>query len=91
MTRSTQESARCLCGGVEVQVEHMSIHVGACQCEMCRKWGGGPYLSVECGRDVSFVGEELITVFNHLTGRREVFAPSVVHIFFIGSKRLRNT
>jgi hypothetical protein len=30
---------------------------------MCRKWGGGAFLAVECGSDVSFKGEDNIGVY----------------------------
>jgi hypothetical protein len=30
---------------------------------MCRQWGGGPLLAVECGSDVTFDGEENIGVY----------------------------
>jgi len=31
---------------------------------MCRKWGGGPLMAVDCGTEVSFEGEENISVYN---------------------------
>jgi hypothetical protein len=31
---------------------------------MCRKWGSGPFLEVECGTSVQFEGEENITVYD---------------------------
>lgn len=30
---------------------------------MCRRWGGGPYLSLHCGRDVKFGGIEHVSTF----------------------------
>lgn len=30
---------------------------------MCRRWGGGPYLAVQCATEFSFTGEEHITRF----------------------------
>jgi hypothetical protein len=30
---------------------------------MCRKWGGGPLMAVDCGTVVSFEGEENISTF----------------------------
>lgn len=53
----------CLCGAVSVSAANMSKQVGACHCNMCRKWGGGALLVVECGSDVSFEGEENIGVY----------------------------
>jgi hypothetical protein len=54
----------CLCGAVRFTAASVSKHVGACHCGMCRKWGGGPLMAVDCGTDVSFEGEENISVFN---------------------------
>ncbi len=53
-------TAQCLCGAVTVEAAQCATHVGACHCSMCRQWGGGPYLAVDCGSDVTFGGEENI-------------------------------
>lgn len=55
---------RCLCGAVHISTQTMSAHVGACHCGMCRKWGGGPLLAVDCGSDVTFLGKENISIFD---------------------------
>lgn len=54
----------CLCGAVSVNVSELSSKFGACHCDMCRRWSGGPYLSVDCGVDVSMDGEESITTYS---------------------------
>ncbi len=64
MSELIEANGSCLCGAVQFHVSQMSASVGACHCSMCRKWGGGPLMAVECGTDVSFTGEENITVFN---------------------------
>jgi len=64
MTEITNGSGSCLCGAVSFTVNHVSKKVGACHCSMCRKWGGGPFMEVDCGTDISFKGEENITVYN---------------------------
>jgi hypothetical protein len=53
----------CLCGAVKVSTISMNHHVAACHCRMCRKWGGGALLAVECGSDISFEGEENIGIY----------------------------
>jgi hypothetical protein len=53
----------CLCRAVSISTASMSNLVGACHCNMCRKWGGGALLVVECGSDVSFEGEENIGIY----------------------------
>lgn len=54
----------CLCGGVKVSVKSFNKSVGACHCGTCRKWGGGAFMAVDCGTDISFEGKENISVFN---------------------------
>ncbi len=53
----------CLCGAVSFTSSSMSKVVGACHCSLCRIWGGGPFMEVECGPDVVFEGREHIAIF----------------------------
>lgn len=55
-----QLSGQCLCGAVGVTATPKRPHVEACHCAMCRRWGGGAFLGVQCGDDVSFTGEDHI-------------------------------
>ncbi|WP_194787662.1 GFA family protein [Pseudomonas sp. UFMG81] len=38
----------CLCQATRLKVTLDNPHVGACHCSMCRKWTGGPLLTVQC-------------------------------------------
>lgn len=49
----------CLCGAVHWHCPD-SRETSACHCASCRRWGGGPMLSVHCGPDVQFTGAEHI-------------------------------
>ncbi len=53
----------CLCGAVSLSTTSMNPQIAACHCNMCRKWGGGALLAVECGSDLSFSGEENIGIY----------------------------
>ncbi|HEY9804870.1 MAG TPA: GFA family protein [Leptolyngbyaceae cyanobacterium] len=64
MSNNNQGKGSCLCGAARISVKNMSKNIGGCHCQMCRRWGGGPLLVVDCGSDVSFAEEENITVFN---------------------------
>ena len=64
MSETIEGKGCCLCGAVQVTAKTMSKKIGACHCNMCRKWGGGPLLAVDCGTDVTFEGEENIATFN---------------------------
>jgi hypothetical protein len=63
MNNSKAVKGTCLCGSVEVSFTLEKETFGACHCGMCRKWAGGPALAVEGGKDVTFKGEEFISVF----------------------------
>lgn len=53
---------QCLCGAVRLRGPDVR-EIGACHCRWCRRWGGGPLLAVHCGPDVTFEGQDHITVF----------------------------
>lgn len=63
MSNISHGEGTCLCGAVSISTKNMSKHVEACHCNMCRKWGGGALLVVECGSDVNFEGVENITIY----------------------------
>lgn len=63
MTDTSRQTGSCLCGAVTITANNPGNKVGACHCGMCRKWGGGPYMEIDCGTEVSFDGEENITVY----------------------------
>ena len=53
----------CLCGSVRLSASPESLHAGACHCGICRKWGGGPMLAVECGDNVRIEGAADVSVY----------------------------
>ncbi len=64
MSNVIEGRGSCLCGAIRITAKNINNNVGACHCGMCRKWGGGPLMAVNCGPDVSFEGEGNISVFN---------------------------
>lgn len=50
----------CLCGAVRVRMTPPVRHVEACHCTMCRRWGGGAYLSLRGVPDPEIEGAEQI-------------------------------
>ena len=54
----------CLCKAVTMNVTIRNRHVDACHCSMCRTWGGGPLLAVECESDAAFDGKDNVAVFD---------------------------
>ncbi|MGB0468225.1 MAG: GFA family protein [Pontibacterium sp.] len=59
-----EEKGQCLCGSVQVKVNRTHNHVDACHCGMCRRWGGGPFISIRCADQVVFSGEARISVYD---------------------------
>jgi len=53
----------CLCRAVSLSTKSINPHLAACHCGMCRKWGGGALLGVECNGEISFSGSENIGVY----------------------------
>ncbi|MGB3402907.1 MAG: GFA family protein [Microcoleaceae cyanobacterium] len=64
MTEPNLVKGHCLCGAVKLSTTNINYHVSACHCSTCRKWGGGALFGVECEGEVSFEGEENISIYN---------------------------
>ena len=60
---AAQYQGACLCGAVRMRVSHAEPHVSACHCNICRHWGGGPFLSLECRQAPEFDGLEHVATF----------------------------
>ena len=74
---------QCLCGGVDVNVKQASIHLGACHCHMCRTWGGGPLLALDCGTVVEFTDTQHVKVFNSSEWAERGFCSNCgTHLFY---------
>lgn len=64
MSTSNRAIGKCLCGEVTFSAGSRSNHVGACHCDMCVHWVGGPLMTVDCGSDVNITGEQRITRYS---------------------------
>lgn len=64
MTEIMQAKGSCLCGAVHFTAKNLNNSVDACHCGMCRQWGGGPLMTVDCGSDVSFESEGSISIYD---------------------------
>ena len=73
----------CLCGVVKITTKTLNTDVGACHCSMCRSWGGGPFMAVECGTDVDFEGDENISVYESSEWAERAFCKKCgSHLFY---------
>ncbi|MBC7770806.1 MAG: GFA family protein [Phycisphaerales bacterium] len=53
---------RCLCGAVRFAATPEKMTMDACHCSMCRRWGGGPAMTVFCA-DMQFENESAVGVY----------------------------
>ncbi len=73
----------CLCGTVKVTAKKVAGKVGACHCKMCRRWGGGPFMEVDCGTEIDFDGEDNIAVFGSSDWAERGFCRTCgTHLFY---------
>lgn len=64
METKNEHRGTCLCGAVRIVAKAKTNDICACHCKMCRRWGGGPFLSADCDSDASFDGAENISIFS---------------------------
>ncbi len=84
MDVQNEDKGKCLCGEVEIVVSNINTQVGSCHCRMCRRWGGGPLMTVDCGTDVSFTGEQHLTVYDSSEWARRGFCSKCgSHLFYL--------
>ncbi|MEM1046870.1 MAG: GFA family protein [Pseudomonadota bacterium] len=63
MPKAVGNRGKCLCGAVTIWVGAAHTDVGICHCAMCRRWGSGPNMAIEVGKDLVIDGFESITTY----------------------------
>ena len=80
---TVERQGQCLCGKVTLTAMKASNDVGACHCKMCRRWGGGPFMEIDCGADVDIDGEENVSIFDSSDWAERGFCRSCgTHLFY---------
>ncbi len=80
---TTERRGHCLCGEVRFTAKKASSHVGACHCKMCRRWGGGPFMEINCGTAIEFEGKDNISVFDSSEWAERGFCRNCgTHLFY---------
>lgn len=88
MSETFAASVHCICGGVTISADSIKPHVGACHCKTCRQWGGGPFMELNCGSDVTITGNENIQIFDSSEWAERGFCKNCgTHLFY----RLKGT
>ncbi len=76
-------TAQCLCGVVKITATNINPKLTACHCESCRLWGGGAFLAVRCGTEVTLEGEEHIRYYDSSAWASRGFCSSCgTHLFY---------
>lgn len=76
-------NGNCLCGSVKLSFNLEEKIFDACHCGTCRKWSGGPLMTVHAGADVKFQGEEFIKRFNSSDWAERGFCTECgTHLFY---------
>ena len=82
-TDSLHLNGQCLCGTVSLQATVAKNSVGACHCSMCRRWGGGPLLAIDCGADLQLQGEQAISLYKSSDWAQRGFCSRCgTHLFY---------
>ena len=83
MSATTERQGHCLCGAVNITARKAGNSVGACHCGMCRRWGGGPFMEINCGTDLTISGEDNISVFDSSAWAERGFCRQCgTHLFY---------
>lgn len=83
MSEGKERRGHCLCGAIHITATGTRDRIGACHCKMCRRWGGGPFMEVTCGADVSIEGEENISIFDSSAWAERGFCSKCgTHLFY---------
>lgn len=56
-------TGHCLCGSVKFTATELSPRYHVCHCDMCRRWNGGPSMTI-IAKAAEFDGDEHITVYD---------------------------
>lgn len=83
MAATTELMGTCLCGAIRILATPKAKRFGACHCDTCRRWGGGPLLAVECGSAVRLEGDATLATFSSSEWAERGFCRACgTHLFY---------
>jgi hypothetical protein len=56
-------NGQCLCGAVKFTALPKKMEMDVCHCSICRRWSGGTFMAVNCGRSVEIEGEAALGIY----------------------------
>lgn len=72
----------CLCSAVKFGAAQLDGVLGACHCDICRRWSGGPLLAVGGGTDVTVEGADSLTWYRSSERAERAFCSKCgTHLF----------
>ncbi|MDH0303732.1 MULTISPECIES: GFA family protein [unclassified Pseudomonas] len=77
-----EKQGSCLCGATHLSVTVDTLHINACHCSMCRKWGGGPMLVVDCSQPPVIEGPALSVYDSSEWAQRGFCGRCGTHLFY---------
>ncbi|MBP8227595.1 MAG: GFA family protein [Pararheinheimera sp.] len=73
----------CLCGKVNIKATGVALSAGACHCQYCRRWSGGPLFTLDCGTEVKLDGACFISAFHSSEWAERGFCNNCgTHLFY---------
>lgn len=83
MAETELRTGRCLCAAISFTFEPAEPEVDACHCAMCRRWGGGPALTIRTKGPATVTGREHLASFQSSDwGNRQFCKTCGTHLFF---------
>ena len=83
VSNSIERRGHCLCGDVKITAKTAPNNVGACHCRMCRRWGGGPFMEIDCGSEVAIDGDASVSIFSSSDWAERGFCRNCgTHLFY---------
>ncbi|MEE1920447.1 GFA family protein [Pseudomonas sp. 148P] len=78
----TTHHGSCLCNAIQLSVTLDDDSLGACHCSMCRKWNGGPLLTVHSSQAPQFSGAQPTVFDSSDWAERGFCATCGSHLFY---------
>lgn len=73
---------KCLCGAVTITAPDLN-EIAACHCGMCRRWGGGPFMTLHAGPGVTIDGKEHVKAYRSSDWAERAFcAECGTHLYY---------
>lgn len=83
MSEHAERSGRCLCGKVTYTFTPAELEIDACHCGMCRRWSGGPGLSVKAAGVADVKGNDHVAIYKSSEwGERRFCKECGTHLFY---------